>query len=115
MLSDEAARAALAEMASLSWKLCEAFERELGFAAEDRARSGEATLRFARRRLDSLLAAADMRIATWDGQPWSAAIPASPINSDEVDGAAIVESTVEPTLLGGGAVLLPGKIMLRKP
>jgi hypothetical protein len=113
--SEEASAEALAELASLSWKLCRAFERELGFVDPDRAQSGAATLRFARRRLDTILAARDMRIATYEGENWSAQIPASPINHDEVEGGeALVDATVEPTILGQARVILPGKILLRK-
>jgi hypothetical protein len=113
--TDEGTIQALAEIAALSWKLCEAFERELGFAAADRAQSGAATLRFARRRLEMLLATQALRIATYEGEVWSAQIPASPINHDEVEGAeAVVDSTIEPTVIGPAGIVLPGKILLRK-
>lgn len=106
---------AVAEMASLAWKLCEALDRELSFADADRAQGGAAMLRFARRRLDSILAGQQMRIATYDGEAWSVQIPASPINHDEVQGGdALVDATVEPTVLGHTNVILPGKILLRK-
>ncbi|GAA0310951.1 hypothetical protein GCM10009087_21300 [Sphingomonas oligophenolica] len=108
--------APLAALAVHYWKLCAAFDRELGFMNADRAQAGEAQLRFARRKLDTILAESGLRIATYDGAPFTAEIPASPVNAEDIaDGAsAIVEATIEPTVTGPEGVLVAGKILLKE-
>ena len=108
--------APLAALAVQYWKLCAAFERELGFASEERAAAGEAQLRFARRRLEAILGEAGLRLAVWDGVAFTPDVPASPVNAEDIsDGAAaVVESTIEPTVTGPEGVVSAGKIMLRE-
>jgi hypothetical protein len=108
--------APLAALAVQYWKLCAAFERELGFASEDRAAAGEAQLRFARRKLDTILDEAGLKLATWDGAAFTPEVPASPVNPEDIgDGAdAIVAATIEPTVTGPAGVLVGGKILLRE-
>ena len=104
---------ALVGLAVHYWKLCAAFERELGFADPDRAQAGAAQLRFARRKLDSMLDDAGFRLVTFDGEAWTPEVPASPLNADDVGaGAALVGSTVEPTIIGADGVVHAGKILL---
>ncbi|WP_395335443.1 hypothetical protein WBP06_26170 [Novosphingobium sp. BL-8H] len=109
-------RRTLAEVASLAWKLADALAGELEQAPPSRTQAGQAMLRFAGRRLDTLLAQGDLRLVTFDGQDWGAQIPANPINPDEVEGCetVAVDRTVEPTILCGTDVVLPGRILLRK-
>lgn len=73
-------------------------------------------LRFARRRLENLLAHGGMSLVIYDGQDWGAQIPAHPINPEEVEGGEriCVDKTVEPTILRGTDTVLPGRILLRK-
>jgi len=105
---------AMAELAVHYWKLCLAFERELAFVPATRLQSGEAMLRFARRKLETILDRHAMRIVTFDGEPWSPALPASPINPDDVDTPdAIVDATIEPTIMGPSAAIIAGKVLLR--
>jgi len=108
--------APLAALAVQYWKLCAAYERELGFASEERAAAGEAQLRFARRRLDAILAEAGLKLATWDGAAFTPDVPASPVNAEDItDGAeAVVEATIEPTVTGPEGVVIGGKILLRE-
>jgi len=55
-----------------------------------------------------------MRVVTFDGEPWSPALPASPINPDDVDTPdAIVDVTIEPTIMGPNAPIIAGKVLLR--
>lgn len=98
------------------WKLAQAFERQLGFLDESRRAGGQAQLRYARRRLDALLGEADLRLAIYDGEPWSPALPASAVNADEVGGEEhVVETTLEPAVVGGdGRVVLPGKLIIKE-
>lgn len=104
---------ALAELATQYWKLCEASAFRL-----DREGGGEASeaaaLRYARARLDAILAGEDMALKRFDGEPWSVALPPTALNADEIEdgGAAIVARTLEPTILSQGEVILPGRILL---
>ena len=108
--------APLAALAVQYWKLCAAFERELGFASEERAAAGEAQLRFARRRLEAILGEAGLRLVVWDGVAFTPDVPASPVNAEDIsDGVgAVVEATIEPTVTGPAGVVSAGKIMLRE-
>ena len=108
--------AQLAALAVHYWKLCAAFDRELDFMTHDRAQAGEAQLRFARRKLDTILGEAGLSIVTYDGTPFTPDVPASPVNAEDIadSAAAIVASTVEPTVTGPGGVLIAGKILLKE-
>ena len=106
--------AAMAELAVHYWKLCLAFERELAFVPENRLQSGEAMLRFARRKLETILDRHAMRVVTFDGELWSPALPVSPINPGDIDTPeAIVDATIEPTIMGRDAPIIAGKVLLR--
>ena len=102
--------AALAELATHYWKLCEALSLKHG---EDEGGSDAAMLRYSRGRLDAVLAKEDMELRRFDGQPWNASLPTIPINSDDVSGDHVhVSRTIEPTILHGGEVLVAGQVML---
>jgi hypothetical protein len=105
----------LAELAVQFWKLCEAFEREIAGGDGASAEAAGAQLRFARRRLDILLDGAGLGLRTYDGERWDASLPPSPLNAEEIGdaAAAAVDRTIEPTILAGSQVLLPGKVMLK--
>jgi hypothetical protein len=111
-----AADQALTQLAVQYWKLCAAFEREVALGAEGRREAGEAQLRFARRKLDTILEQEGMHLQTFDGAPWSPEIPASAINPEDVaDGAgATIANTIEPTVIGAEGILHNGKILLKQ-
>jgi hypothetical protein len=114
-MNDHSGTLAVAEIAALCWKLCSNLERELEFIPAERLQSVEAGLRFSRRKLEALLANQQMHLATYEGAAWSPQIPATPLNSAEVEGAqTLVESTVEPTIMGSRGVILSGKVILRE-
>lgn len=110
------AREALAKLAVQYWKLCAAFEREIAFADPARGDAAAAQLRFARSRLDTILSGEGLHIETFDGARWSADIPASAVNADEIEAnsAATIAETVEPTIVDPGGVLHHGKILLKQ-
>lgn len=110
------AKDALAKLAVQYWKLCAAFEREIGLADPARGDAAGAQLRFARSRLDTILSGEGLRIETFDGAPWSADIPASAVNADEVEanGAATIAETIEPTIVDPDGVIHQGKILLKQ-
>lgn len=104
----------IAELAVVSWKLLGALARELETAPADRVEAGEAMIRFTQRKLDQTLEKSEMKLVTYERQDWSAQIPASPLNLSDVDAEKIaIHTTVEPTILNGTRVILPGKILLR--
>jgi len=104
----------MADLAVIGWKLLGALAREMEMALADRVEAGEAMIRFSQRKLDQTLARNDLKLVTYDGQVWSPQIPASPLNFGEVDeGHILIDSTIEPTILNGTRVILPGKILLR--
>ena len=96
------------------WKLCAGFERELGFLSPERVEAAEAQLRFARRRLETILDGEGLRLATYDGLAWTADIPASPANAEDMgeDATPRVAATLEPTIIGPDGVVHPGRILL---
>ncbi|SOB86396.1 hypothetical protein SAMN06297144_1501 [Sphingomonas guangdongensis] len=105
----------LADLAVQHWKLCAALERETAFMSVERSVAAQAQLRFARRRLDAILAGENMALACYDGARWTADVPASPVNADDVAGTdPLIEATIEPTILADGRVLHPGKILLKQ-
>jgi hypothetical protein len=107
--------AALATLAVQYWKLCAALERELGHADPARREAGEAQLRFARRKLDSVLEGEGMRLATYEGEAFTPEIPASPVNADDIsEGAASVAETLEPTIIGADGIVHGGRILLKQ-
>ncbi len=107
---------ALAKLAVQYWKLCGAFEREIAFADPVRADAAAAQLRFARSRLDTILSGEGLRVETFDGAAWSADIPASAVNADEIEAnsAATIAETIEPTIVDPGGVVHQGKILLKQ-
>lgn len=109
-------QSALATLAVHYWKLCAAFERELTLVDPTRQEAGAAQLRFARRKLEAVLEGEGLRLATFDGAAWSAEIPASPVNADDItdDAAAHVIDTIEPTIIGVQGVIHGGKILLKQ-
>ena len=110
------ASSALAALAVQYWKLCAMLERELEFLGDARVSAAGAQLRFARRKLDAILEDQGLRLATYDGAHWSADVPASPVNGEDIGEAdtPMVETTLEPTIIGPDGIVHAGKITLRK-
>ena len=106
----------LAKLAVQYWKLCAAFDREIDFTDPGRRDAAAAQLRFARSRLDTILAGEAIRIETFDGAPWSPQIPASALNPGDIDAgaAAMIIETIEPTIVGPDGVIHSGKILLKQ-
>ena len=70
---------------------------------------------YASRRIGAALAALDIRMVDHDGQPFSPALPAEPVNPEDFgagDNLAVAE-TLEPTILRAGRILRRGKVVLR--
>jgi hypothetical protein len=104
-----------AELAVECWRL----HREMARMAarlplEDHPRF-DAQLRFARAKLERLTEAMGLRLEEFDGQPFTASLPASATNADEMTGAdAVVSTTLEPVVMQDGRVIRFGKVTLRE-
>jgi hypothetical protein len=95
------------------WKLQRAFDRTIADLPPERASQRSAQLRYSRDRLDALLSEAGLRIVTFEGEPFSAHLPVTPINGEQAAGdSAIIETTVEPTLIARNQVVHIGKVLL---
>lgn len=109
---------ALADLATQYWKLCESFAAQIAASADGGAHrpADEATLRYARSRLETILARAGMTMRVYTGQPWDGTLPPLAINAEELGNAnpaqVRVGRTLEPTLLMNGGVMLAGTVML---
>jgi hypothetical protein len=106
---------ALASLAVEFWKLAANFERQVEHGDDARKAGGHAQLRYSRRRLETLLEADGMRVVFYDGEQWSAVLPASAVNAEDVADIdnLTVETTLEPTIVGPDGVIIPGKVILK--
>lgn len=105
----------IAELATEYWKLHRAFERMSRDLPTERLGKVAAQLRYSNSRLESLLIDAGLRLVTFDSEEFSAELPVSPVNAEDIDGAkkSFVESTVEPSIIADGAPIRVGKVILR--
>ena len=112
MSSDEL-ESAFAELSVDYWKLLRAFARATAQLDDERARRANAQERYATGRLEAALSAANIQMAVFTGRPLGADLPVSVVNGDEAGtlSDAIVEETLEPTILSGERVLRMGKVI----
>jgi hypothetical protein len=97
------------------WKLLRAYERVLVELPEDKAPKRAAQYRYSSGRLEALLQNAQLKMLTFEGQKFTANLPVSPLNADEMAdmGDLVIESTVEPTIIGENVILHVGKVILK--
>jgi hypothetical protein len=97
------------------WKLLQAFGRAIADLPEAKAEKASAQMRFSAHRLTQLLQEADIRIVSFDGEPFAPELPVTAINAEDLDGAdmAVVERTLEPTLVQSTKVIHMGKVLLK--
>lgn len=96
------------------WKLLRAFERTLVDLPDEKKQRRSSQHRYSTSRLDSLLNEAGLRLLTFDGQKFAANLPVSPLNADDVSDPhdAIIESTIEPAIVGQNILIHTGKVIL---
>lgn len=96
------------------WKLLRAFERTLNDLPDEKKQRRAAQFRYSSSRLDGLLDEAGLRLLTFDGQRFTANLPVSPLNADDVCDPhnAIIESTIEPAIVGQNILIHTGKVIL---
>ena len=96
------------------WKVLRAFERTiLRLPVEHRNRSA-AQLNYSLGVLDTLVKEAGLRLVVFDGQIYSANMPATAVNAEDfAEGAAlVVEQTVEPALIRDMTVIHFGRVLV---
>jgi hypothetical protein len=106
-----------AQLASEFWKALRSLDRAAAAISDDRVRAGiEAHARFARGRLDSILAAGTLAVVTFEGRLYEPNLPVSAVNTDEFDAETelVVSHTVEPTVVLDMVPLLIGKVLLSR-
>lgn len=105
-----------AELAAEYWKLLRSLRRAIAVMPENARDKLEAGARYSEARLESILAASSMRILDFDGMSFDTGMPVVAINGDEFseEEAAVIETTLEPSVIQGMAVLVTGKVFLVK-
>lgn len=105
----------VAKLAVDFWKLAAYFEHHIQNSAEDARTRGQAQLRFARRRLESTLEESGLTLFCYDGEEFTASLPVTAINADDVLGLEryLVESTIEPAIVGSDGVIMTGKVTIK--
>ena len=106
-----------AQLASEFWKTLRSLDRAADAISDDKLRAGiEAHARFARGRLEAILAEAVLALVTFEGRPYEPNLPVSAINADEfnTDDELVVLHTVEPTVVQDMVPLIIGKVLLSR-
>jgi hypothetical protein len=104
----------LAQLAVEHWKLLRAVQRAVDLMPESARERIASQARYASARLDALLMEHKMSLQVFDGLDFEVNLPASAINSDEIqdDKPSIVERTLEPAVISDMRVILMGKVFL---
>ena len=98
------------------WKSSRLLLRLAADAAPERVERERPQFTYAARRTAAALAALDLRLVEHDGQPYSPALPAEPVNPEDFasEENLQVAETIEPTVLRAGRILRRGKVVLRQ-
>jgi hypothetical protein len=101
------------QLALEMWRLLRAFERAISDLPAEKTAQRLAQLRYSKDRFTTLLDQAGLRLLVFDGQAFSAHLPVTPVNGDEVDAErASIGSTIEPSIVDANQVLHIGKVLL---
>ena len=113
--ADDPALDAVLLLATEWWKSTRRLLRLAAEAAPERVERERAQATYASRRIGTILAALDVRMVDHDGQPFSPALPAEPVNPEDFGAGdnLVVADTLEPTILRAGRILRRGKVVLR--
>jgi hypothetical protein len=106
-----------AKMAVEYWRLLRAFERTLERLPEEHRSKTAATAKFSAGRLDALLKESGLNVVSFDGKTFEPNLPVSAVNIDDFEGeeSLVVETTVEPAIIGADmSLLVMGKVILRR-
>lgn len=104
----------LAELAVQYWKLTKSYQNSLSHLPEKKANKARAQLRFSDGRMSSLFEKIRLEILSFESVRYSAELPVSPINADEIEDAetATIVQTIDPAVVLDGRVLRIARVML---
>lgn len=102
------------ELAAEYWKLLRAFERAIDLAPESAQQRLSSQKKYSEGRLNQLAEQAGIKILSYDGYDFELNLPVTALNADEIgpDERAVVERTLEPTIMAGSAVVKTGKVFV---
>jgi hypothetical protein len=108
--------ASLIDIVVESWRLTRSFTRLLTKLDASEAVRYQSQLRFYLKRLDGALAAAGLKIADLEGQPYDAGMAATPLNIADFapDDVLLVDQMLEPVIMGDSGLRRTGTIMLKR-
>jgi hypothetical protein len=104
----------LALLASEFWRLLKFAERSLDEAPATKQAARAAQLRYASRKLRTILADSGMRAVSYDGDKFEPSLPVTVVNAEDAAHFAnpFIERTLEPTITASGEILVIGKVAL---
>jgi hypothetical protein len=107
-----------AQLAAEFWKTLRSLDRAAAAISDDKLRAGiEAHARFARGRLETILAAGSLSLMTFEGRIYEPNLPVSAVNADEFNNdetELVVSHTLEPTVIQDMVPLVVGRVMLSR-
>ena len=106
----------LAELATEYWKLFKVAERVLADAPIDNIGMVSAQVRYSMSRLQSICAKSGLRLISYDRDPYEPNLPVVVANAEEAVSfdSAVIERTLEPTIIFDGKVVAMGKVLVKK-
>lgn len=106
----------VARLAVEHWRLIRALIRASGGLDERNAGRLQAQARYAERQLEITLEGANLTLAFFDGELFEAGLPVDAINIDDFqpEDTLIVDTTVEPTVVAEGRVILVGRVHIAR-
>jgi hypothetical protein len=113
---EDVLEASLIDVVVESWRLTRSFTRLLTKLDASEAVRYQSQLRFYLKRLDSALAAAGLKIADLEGQPYDPGMAATPLNIADFapDDVLLVDQMLEPVIMGDSGLRRTGTIMLKR-
>jgi hypothetical protein len=109
-------RDALVKLAAEYWRLLKLSERTLADAPVEKITGLSAQLRYSTNRLHLICAEVGLRLISYDRENYEPNLPVTITNDDEASSYedALIERTIEPTIIADGQVVAMGKVFLRK-
>jgi hypothetical protein len=109
-------RSALVELAVEYWKLFKLTERALADAQTENVMSISAQLRYSMSRLHAICAKGGLKLISYDRDIYEPNLPVTVGNADEAASFddAVIDRTLEPTIICDGQVVAMGKVFLKK-
>jgi hypothetical protein len=109
-------RDALVKLATEYWRLLKLTERALVDTQAEKTASLLAQLRYSVNRLQTICAEGGLRLITYDREAYEPNLPVTIVNEDEASSYenAVIERTMEPTIICDGQVVAMGKVFLKE-